>query len=673
MTPQQKLLADARAARLADDYDAAMRLCEAFLATQPGDPEGESFLGLCRVETGDREGGPLIERAAAAAPDNPFAALYLSMLREREGALREAVTCANRAAANAPGMFEAWAQLGKLLGQAGKYAEALTALRQASRLNPNHPGAALLLAGAALETDDLGTCEQALAALESAGANASPQVLRLRVHLARKRGRWSDLEAAAKTWLKLDPYAEEARIALAYALSQQGYYDQACAVYAPLAAGPAPSAQHLAALGRYKLGGRRLEEAIDCFNRALERDPHHAEAMFGLARCSLFRGALDDAAIFCRRALKADPRHAEAWGLLVDATGGRIDDAEYAQIAALAEEQRLFPEARATLLFAKGDVLHRRKDAAGAFASWSAANAVKRAQAETAGQGYRRDEQEALTRKLRALFPVDPLEGAPWRDDGVDSDPAPIFIVGMPRSGTTLLENALAAHPHVTGAGEVPALPFILSEFLNWAERAGWDGGPIPPEMRAEWRRLYFEQCAKYAVGGRARFVADKQPQNFLAIGLIRRLFPEARIIHIRRNPVETGFSIFRRNFTRQWPFATDLSDIAHYYGEYARIAAHWADVAGPGIAFVQYEALVADFEAEIRRLVAFCGLDWDERCLEYYKAERPVLTFSATQVRKAPSKEHLHATAAYDAYLAPLRESLIAAGVDLKTGALQA
>lgn len=673
MTPQQKLLADARAARLADDYDAAMRLCQAFLATQPGDPEGESFLGLCRIETGDREGAALIERAAAAAPDNPFAALYLSMLREREGALREAVVSANRAAAKAPGMFEAWAQLGKLLGQAGKYAEALTALRHANRLNPNHAGAALLLAGAALETDDLETCEQALAALEKAGAGSSPQVLRLRAHLSRKRGRWSDLETAAKAWLKTDPSAEEARIALAYALSQQGYYDQACAVYAPLAAGPAPNAEHLAALGRYKLGGRRLEEAVECFNRALERDQDCAEAMFGLARCNLFRGALDDAAAFCRRALKADPRHAEAWGLLVDATGGRIDDAEYAQIAALAKEPRLSPEARATLLFAKGDALHRRKDAAGAFEAWSAANAVKRAQAETAGQGYRRENQEALTRKLRTLFPEDPLEGARWRGDETSSAPAPIFIVGMPRSGTTLLENALAAHPQVTGAGEVPALPFILGEFLDWTERVGWDGGPIPAEIRTEWRRLYFDQCTKYAVSELARFVADKQPQNFLAVGLIRRLFPEARIIHIRRNPVETGFSIFRRNFTRQWPFATDLSDIGHYYGEYARIAAHWADVAQSGIAFVQYEALVADFESEIRRLVDFCGLDWDERSLEYYKAERPVLTFSATQVRKAPSKEHLRAAADYDAFLEPLKKSLIVTGVDLETGGLQA
>ncbi|MBB5517240.1 tetratricopeptide repeat-containing sulfotransferase family protein [Amphiplicatus metriothermophilus] len=671
MTPEQKLLADARAARLADDYDAAMRLCRAFLAMRPGDPEGESFLGLCRIETGDRAGAALIERAAESAPDNPVVALYHSMLREREGALREAVVSANRAAANAPGLFEAWAQLGKLLGQAGKYAEALTALRQACRLNPDHPGAALLLAGAALETDDLETCEQALAALETTGAGA--QVLRLRAHLARKRGRWSDLEAAATAWLETDPSAEEARIALAYALSQQGYYDQACAVYAPLAAGPAPRAEHLAALGRYKLGGRRLEEAVDCFNRALARDPACAEAIFGLARCSLFRGALDDAAGFCRRALEADPRHAEAWGLLVDATDGRVDDAELAQIGALAEEKTWSPEARATLLFAKGDALHRRKDAAGAFEAWSAANAVKRAQAETGGHAYRRDEQEALTRKLRALFPADPLEGAPWRDEGADGDPAPIFIVGMPRSGTTLLENALAAHPHVTGAGEVPALPFILGEFLAWAERTGWKGGPLPADARAAWRRLYFDQCAKYAVGGRARFVADKQPQNFLAVGLIRRLFPEARVIHIRRNPVETGFSIFRRNFTRQWPFATDLSDIGHYYGEYARIAAHWAEAIGPGIAFVQYEDLIADFEAQIRRLIDFCGLGWDERCLEYYKADRPVLTFSATQVRKAPSREHLRATAAYKAFLAPLKQSLAAAGVELETGALRA
>lgn len=248
--------------------------------------------------------------------------------------------------------------------------------------------------------------------------------------------------------------------------------------------------------------------------------------------------------------------------------------------------------------------------------------------------------------------------------------PAPIFIVGMPRSGTTLLESAIAAHPAIACAGELPTMPFAQREFLAWAEEFSWTGGLIPFELREAIREKYFLQYREIEIGS-ASFVTDKQPNNFLNVGLIRHVFPEARIIHIRRNPVETGFSIFRRNFTRQWQFTNSLEEIGHYYGQYARISAHWAKVLGEQIAFVQYEELVQNFERELRRLINHCGLEWDSACLEYYKAERAVITFSATQVRKPPSVDHLDSTTPYAEFLEPLRSSLRKANVDLETGAL--
>lgn len=663
----QALLAEAQKARLADDYEAAIRLCRAYLSARPADREGESFLGLCQVERGDFSGAALIERAADANPQSARLALNLSILRERQGDLRGAAASASRAATLAPGQFEAWGQLGKLLCQGGKFEEAFTALKQAFAFNPRHPGIALLLAGAAIETGELATCEEALSAGESINPGA-PQLLRMRAHLARKRADWDGLVGAASAWLKVEPRDEEARTALAFGLSRQGYYDRACEVYAPLAGGASPRADHLAAMGRYKLGGRRLAEAKACFDRALARDPDCAEAAFGLARYHLFHGDFNLVESCCRRALAADPRHAEAYGLLVEATGGRIADEELEKIDQLADDPSLAPEARAILLFAKGETLHRRKDAESAFAAWSAANAVKRAAA--GASVYRRDEQERLTQRLIGLFSSDPLGHERYSAPEAGGAPTPIFIVGMPRSGTTLLESALAAHPDVDGAGEVPALPFILTEVLDWAEASGWTGGALPDDKREEWRGFYFNQCTKFGAAG-ARFVTDKQPRNFLSVGLIRRLFPDARIIHIRRNPVETGLSIFRRNFTQQWAFSTDLADIGHYYGEHARLADHWRRLLGPGLGFVQYETLAADFETEIRRLVDFCGLSWSKSCLEYYNAKRPVLTFSATQVRKAPSTEHLTSRAPYANHLGPLEEALKAAGVDLETGAL--
>jgi len=166
--------------------------------------------------------------------------------------------------------------------------------------------------------------------------------------------------------------------------------------------------------------------------------------------------------------------------------------------------------------------------------------------------------------------------------------------------------------------------------------------------------------------------VTDKHPLNFEAVGLIGRLFPDAPIIHVRRNPLETGWSIYHHEFTKFWTFAHRLEDIGHYYGEYARLVAHWERTLGRRFVTVQYETLVGDFEREARRIVAWCDLDWEQRCLEFQSAERAITTFSAVQARE-PVTLRNGAAEAYRNHLEPLVRSLDAAGVDLETGALRA
>jgi len=147
---------------------------------------------------------------------------------------------------------------------------------------------------------------------------------------------------------------------------------------------------------------------------------------------------------------------------------------------------------------------------------------------------------------------------------------------------------------------------------------------------------------------------------------LIRHLFPDAPVIHIRRNPLETGFSIYRKNFIKSWSFTTSLADIGHYYGQYARMMDHWHNVFGDGLATVQYERLVSDFEGELRRLLAHAGLEWDPNCLSYFQRESMVITLSSAQVRKPPSKEMMRSTAPYIGALQPLKDALEQAGVDI-------
>jgi tetratricopeptide (TPR) repeat protein len=660
------LLKEARKARLADDYDAAIKLCRAFLDVNPGAPEGESLLGLCEIETGRGEGAARIIKAAEAAPKNATLQLNLSMLRESEGDIRSAVVHANSAATLDPRSFEAWAQLGKLLGKGEKFEEAYGALDQALKLRRDHPGVMMLYAIAALETGRHEDCASALETAETLGVPAA-QTQRVRLHLLRKRGDAKALQAAAEMWLAEAPGDEEPRVALSYAFAEQGYYDRAAAAFAPLAAAPGAGADKFAAMGRYLLGGRRLDEAAAWFKKALKADPADIDANFGMARRSMFLGEFQEAEAWCRRTIAAAPLNAEAYGVLVEASRGKISDADFTALERALNNAGKNSEDRVKLLFARGDAFHARKDFGAAFDAWAEANRLKKARTRFVGRDYDRRAQQEKTDAIIRLFPkLDPVDLGE-----TPQSPDPIFIVGMPRSGTTLLESAICAHPDVNGAGEIPAMPFYLDEFLGWAQSTGAGAGAFPAGAEAAWRAGYKEQCRKFGWEGAPR-VTDKQPSNVFAAGLAASLFPRARFIHIRRNPVETGLSIFRRNFNEQWPFTTDLEDIAHYYFEHLRIAEHWRRALSGRFAFVQYEELVEDFEGSLRGVLEFCGLAWDDACLRYHEQDRAVMTFSAAQVREPPSKARLSSAGPYRAALAPLERALDALGVDLETGALR-
>ena len=187
----------------------------------------------------------------------------------------------------------------------------------------------------------------------------------------------------------------------------------------------------------------------------------------------------------------------------------------------------------------------------------------------------------------------------------------------------------------------------------------------MPESIILQMRDAYLRQYADYRIET-APFVTDKQPLNFLSVGLIRHLFPSAPVIHIRRNALENGFSMYRRNFTKSWAVSTALGDIGHYYGQYARLMKHWDAVFGEGLATVQYEQLVGDFEAEVRRLLAYAGLEWDPNCLTYFEREGIVTTLSSVQVRKAPSKDMMSSAGPYVRALEPLADALSEAGVDV-------
>jgi hypothetical protein len=242
-----------------------------------------------------------------------------------------------------------------------------------------------------------------------------------------------------------------------------------------------------------------------------------------------------------------------------------------------------------------------------------------------------------------------------------DPSTVPAFIVGMPRSGTTLVEQTLASHQAIFGAGERSELSQAI-ERLN-GERFG--AGPFPEAVWTMTGEKFRKMGAEYVaalhpLAPNAARITDKMPGNFLYLGLIRLILPNARIIHVRRDPVDTCLSCFSKLFKGEQAFSYDLAELGRYHRSYQRLMAHWRSVLPEDAMLeVEYEALVRDFDTQARRIVAHCGLQWDPACLEFYKTSRPVHTASMVQVRQPIYHSSVGRWRPDPALLQPLLEAL--------------
>jgi hypothetical protein len=245
---------------------------------------------------------------------------------------------------------------------------------------------------------------------------------------------------------------------------------------------------------------------------------------------------------------------------------------------------------------------------------------------------------------------------------GGDPSDVPIFVLGMPRSGTTLTEQIIASHPQVHGAGELP----YLWEIVQQQPVAGKQSHLIYPEnltsltheTLTQWGQEYFTRLRRRAL--EAKHITDKMPANYLALGLIPLMLPNAKIIHVKRNPGDTCVSCFTRLFNRNQDATYDLAELGQHYANYARLMQHWQRVLPAGTFIeVQYEDIVADAESEARRLIDFCSLEWNDACLAFHKNKRNVHTASASQVRQTVYASSVDRWRHYEKHLRPLLDAL--------------
>jgi tetratricopeptide (TPR) repeat protein len=421
---------------------------------------------------------------------------------------------------------------------------------------------------------------------------------------------------------------------------------------------------------------RRVADAEECFRRAVTLKPDHAQAQLGLAAVLRVQGRTGEAESCCRAALAVEPSSAAATSLLgeLHADRGQFDEAQRLFARALAADAS-FPtpycaiaqhrrmsgadtswragvEAllvtplplghRVSLRYALGKYFDDTGQYDAAFDSYREANELSR----RFGMSY---DRSRLTERINRI--IAGCDAAFVRDShsGAAQAELPVFIVGMPRSGTSLTEQILASHPGVFGAGEVR----FWDDAYTALERAAAPAraATVPPDLSQD----YLARLAAFS-RGRQR-VIDKMPANFLYLGLIHAALPRARIIHMQRHPLDTCLSIYFQNFFNMGPYANDFGNLAHYYEEYLRVMAHWrAVLPATALLEVPYEALIADQEGWSRRMVEFIGLDWDPSCLDFHRTERVVITASRWQVR-----QKIHGGSAgrwrhYEKHLGPLK-----------------
>ncbi len=442
-------------------------------------------------------------------------------------------------------------------------------------------------------------------------------------------GRVSEAIEAHVRLLTLNPNLPDSWYNLGYLQQRAGQYDAALTSYRlALQHGVScPEEVHLncAVILAEHLG--RTDAAEAEFGKALSLNPRYLPAIVNLGNIHEQRGDREKALSTYEQALVIDPSNALALSRLPNLTLKiNVDDPLIVRLERAIQRPGVTAAERADLGFGLGKALDSAAEYDRAFAAYTAANQASRLSAGSLGALYDALAHERFVDRLIAAFPQ-PMFQSKQTSDSVK----PIFICGMFRSGSTLIEQVLASHSSVTGGGELDLLPAMAKEHLLPLLRES--AGSIEPSKLQHLSDSYLSSIVNRFPG--AEFITDKRPDNFLNIGLIKLLFPDAKIVHTRRNAIDNCLSVFFLHLSHSMPYALDLFDIAHWYRQYERLMAHWKSLFGDDIHDVDYDKLVTDFEPTIRHLLDHCGLPWDSACLAFHKTRTVVMTPSAWQVRQ--------------------------------------
>lgn len=624
----------------------------------PNDPEALSLLGLALTQSGRMADGMGLLRQAVGL--NPrLLALRFNLVDglEAAGEYGEAIGALHVILADDPGNVRAWLKAGDIGIAQRDLDGAAVAWQRAHDLQPDAAGPVVRLARLALARERPAEALRALDSVTSVPEDVDWLVLRCQALAALQL--WPMLEESALAWLDLQPGNRAGWYQLSRAAFGQGRHRAAAEAYARGIELGTPTAADYTALAGLLLHARDVEAAGTALARAVVLDPRLPAVLAMQALLHMYHGRFDAAEDSCRRCLASEPENVDALTILDQLHEGDLPEADFTAAARIAGQPEAAADRRIAAAFVVAHVLDARGDTDAAFAACGTAHQLCLARDRHEGRGYDRGLEERRFARIIELFPAPAAPATPRA--AAQGAPRPIFVLGMPRSGTTLIESVLAAHSRVRAFGERNSGRRMLRTWLDLDEQ----GEAADEDTLGRWAAAYFAELP--ALDG-ADHVTDKQPLNFEAIGLIARLFPDAAIVHVRRSPLETCLSIHRQPLGKAWSFAHSLADIGHYYGLHARLMNHWERQFPGLVTTIEYEAFAGDFAQAAPALLRACGLEWEPQCLEFQRSPQPITTPAAVQAR-GPVVPRQGRAARYQRHLADLVGALEAAGVDPVTG----
>jgi len=600
--------------------DEAIAHGERAVALEPKMAMAHSNLGIAYFDRKDHGHAEACQQRALAIEPNFAPALNNlgSIHRERKHK-DEALAHYKKSMEANPSYLEPMNNYGALILEDDRTDEAAEILNKALQLNPNYPESICNMGGVHLALEEN---EAALACFQRALA-LRPVYIEAQMGLANTLQALDNLpaaEIAARQALQIDANNPKARTLMG------GIYTE---------------------LTRPDLAEKEYEQA-------LQLDPECNEALLGLGNLRMEMGQLADSEELFLRALKFKTDNLAARLHISHVKKVKPEDENFAVLLVEEKKSAEFSEnKKMSLHFALGKCYDDIKDYEKAFPHYMAGCKIKRAKLS-----YDPDFAASQFAKVMEIFykeNIDRLRGA-----GDPSD-VPVFVLGMPRSGTTLTEQIIASHPDVYGAGELHDLFYIMEK--NGKTATGQS--IFPDNLRTLDRQTLTAWGAEYVAGLKqrapdAKRITDKMPANFFAVGLIHLMLPNAKIIHVNRNPVDTCLSCYTRIFHRKQEHTYDLAELGRYYVHYAKLMEHWRKVLPEGAFLdIQYEDTVADQEAQARKLIDYCGLEWSDACLNFHNTKRSIRTASVTQVRQPIYTTSVERWRHYEKFLGPLLDAL--------------